>query len=124
MQLCFVLSKASERSERALGSTERCGRMFPIDSEMAGRIGLKLGGMVEDMGENDLAKEFFGSVDVDRGQVSGPQVPLLLRGAEVEGPAIMSAILRACIFVSFIYLIGVLSDVQPFLSLRSMVVAP
>ena len=44
---------------------------------MAGRIGLKLGGMVEGMQENVLAKEFFGSVEVDRGQVSGPQVPLL-----------------------------------------------
>ena len=32
-----------------------------LDSEMAGRIGLKLGGMVEGMGENVLAKEFFGS---------------------------------------------------------------
>ena len=44
---------------------------------MAGQIGLKLGGMVEGMQENVLAKEFFGSVEVDRGQVSGPQVPLL-----------------------------------------------
>ena len=33
--------------------------MSLIDSDMAGRIGLKLGGMVEGMGENDLAKEFF-----------------------------------------------------------------
>ena len=38
-----------------------------IDSEMAGPIGLKLCGMVEDMWENVLAKEFFGSVEVDRG---------------------------------------------------------
>ena len=36
--------------------------------------------MVEGMGENVLAKEFFGSVEVDRGQGSGPQVPLLGRG--------------------------------------------
>ena len=47
---------------------------------MAGRFELKLGGMIEGMGENDLAKEFFGSVEVDRGQVSGPQVPLLGHG--------------------------------------------
>ena len=51
---------------------------------MAGRIGLKLGGMVEGMCENVLAKKFFGSVEVDRGQVSGPQVPLLGHGDEVE----------------------------------------
>ena len=30
-----------------------------IDPDMAGRIGLKLGRMVEGMGENVLAKEFF-----------------------------------------------------------------
>ena len=52
-------SKASKRSERALGSEENSRCMFPIDSEMAGRIGLKLGGMVEGMCENVLAKEFF-----------------------------------------------------------------
>ena len=51
---------------------------------MAGRIELKLGGMIGGMGENDLAKEFFGSVDVDRGQVGGPQVPLLGRGDDKE----------------------------------------
>ena len=38
--------------------------MFPIDSKMAGWIGPKLGGMVEGMGENVLAKEFFGSVNI------------------------------------------------------------
>ena len=48
--------------------------------------GLKLGGMVEGMGENVLAKEFFGSVEVDRGQVSGPQVPLLGHGDDKETP--------------------------------------
>ena len=41
---------------------------------MAGKTGLKLCGMVEDMQENVLAKKFFGSVVVDRGQVGGPQV--------------------------------------------------
>ena len=51
---------------------------------MAGPMGLKLGGMVEGMQENVLAKEFFGSVKVDRGQVSGPQVPLLGRGDDKE----------------------------------------
>ena len=33
--------------------------MFLIDSEMAGPSELKLGGMVEGMQENVLAKEFF-----------------------------------------------------------------
>ena len=47
---------------------------------MAGPIGLKLSGMVKDMGENVLAKEFFGSVEVDRGQVGGPQMPFLGHG--------------------------------------------
>ena len=77
-------SKPSERSERGLGSEENSSRMFPIDSKMAGPIRLKLGGMVEGMGENDLPKEFFGSVDVDRGQVGGPQVPLLGRRDDKE----------------------------------------
>ena len=53
---------------------------------MAGWIGLKLGGMVEGMQENDLAKKFFGSVEVDRGQVGGPQVPLPGRGDDKETP--------------------------------------
>ena len=53
---------------------------------MAGPIGMKLGGMIKDMQENVLAKEFFGSVEVDWGQVSGPQVPLLGRGDDKETP--------------------------------------
>ena len=53
---------------------------------MAGQIRLKLGGMVEGIAENVLAKKFFGSVEVDRGQVSGPQVPLLGRGVDKETP--------------------------------------
>ena len=69
-----------------MGSEEISGRSSLIDSEMAGRIRLKLGGMVEGMGENVLAKEFFGSVEVDRSQVSGPQVPLLGRGDDKETP--------------------------------------
>ena len=74
------------RAKRALGSGENSGRLSLIDSEMAGRIGLKLCGMVEGMGENVLAKEFFGSVKVDLGQVCGPQVPLLSRGDDKETP--------------------------------------
>ena len=74
------------RAKRALGSEENSRRLLLIDSEMAGRIGLKLSGMVEGMGEKVLAKEFFGSVEVDRGQVSGPQVPLLGRGDDKETP--------------------------------------
>ena len=53
---------------------------------MAGPIRLKLGGMVEGMQENVLAKEFFGSVEVDRGQVGGPRVPLLGHGDDNETP--------------------------------------
>ena len=53
---------------------------------MAGRIELKLGGMVEGMGENVLAKEFFGSVEFDRGQVGGTQVLLLGHGDDKETP--------------------------------------
>ena len=53
---------------------------------MAGQIRLKLGGMIKGMQENVLAKEFFGSVEVDRGQVSGPQVPLPGHGDDKEIP--------------------------------------
>ena len=38
------------------------------------------------MWENVLAKEYFGSVEVDRGQVGGPQVPLLGHGDDKETP--------------------------------------
>ena len=51
---------------------------------MAGPSGLKLGGLVEDMWENVLAKEFFGFVNIHQGQVGGPQVPLLGHGDEIE----------------------------------------
>ena len=74
------------RAKRALGSRENSRGVLLIDSEMAGRIRLKLGGMVEGMQENVLAKEFFGSVEVDRGQVGGPQVPLLGHGDDKETP--------------------------------------
>ena len=53
---------------------------------MAGPTKLKIGGMVEGLGENVLAKEFFGSVKVDRGQVGWPQVPLLGCGDDLETP--------------------------------------
>ena len=59
------------RAKRALGSEENSHRLLLIDSDIAGRIGLKLGGMVEGMCQNVLVKEFFGSVEVDRGQVTG-----------------------------------------------------
>ena len=74
------------RAKRALGSEENSVCLLLIDSEMAGRIRLKLGGMVEGMCENVLAKEFFGSVEVDRAQVSGPQVPLLGHEDDQETP--------------------------------------
>ena len=53
---------------------------------MAGPIKLKLGGTIEGMCEHVLAKEFFGSVEVDGGQVSGPKVPLLGHGDDKETP--------------------------------------
>ena len=46
---------------RASGSREECGHMGQIDSEMAGWIGLKFGGMIESMGENFLIKIRGGS---------------------------------------------------------------
>ena len=51
---------------------------------MDGPIGLKICGMVEDKWENVLAKEYFGSVEVDRGQVGGPLVPLLGHGDDFD----------------------------------------
>ena len=57
-----------------------------ISSQVLGPIGLKLGGMIEGIHENVPKKEFFGSVDVDWGEVGGPQVPLLGHGKEVESP--------------------------------------
>ena len=51
----------SERSERALGSGENSRCLSLIDSEMAEPIKLKLGGMVEGIGENIVPKEFFDS---------------------------------------------------------------
>ena len=57
---------------------------------MAGQIKLKLGGVVEGMQENVLAEEFFGSIEVDRGQVGGPQVPLLGHGNELKSPNLVS----------------------------------
>ena len=50
---------------------------------MAGPGGLKLGGLVEDMGEIVLAKKFFGS---HQDQVGGPQVLLLGHGDEIKTP--------------------------------------
>ena len=69
-----------------MGSEENFRFLSLIDSEMAGQIRLKLGGMIKGMCENVLAKEFFGSDEVDRGQVSGPQVPLLGHGDDKEIP--------------------------------------
>ena len=52
-------------------------------SEMAGPSKLKLGGMVEGMWENALAKEFFESVNTHQDQVGGPQVLLLGHGDKI-----------------------------------------
>ena len=57
-----------------------------ISSQVLEPIKLKLGRMIKGMHENVPKKEFFGSVDVDQGQVSGPQVPLLGRGDDKETP--------------------------------------
>ena len=57
-----------------------------ISSQVLGPIGLKLGGMIKGMQENVLAKEIFGSVNVERGQVGGPHVPLLGCGDDKETP--------------------------------------
>ena len=73
LSLCVI---QGERSEPwVLG--ENSGRLLPIDSEMAGPIWLKIGGMVEGMQENVLAKIFFGSVEVDQGKVSRPRAQCL-----------------------------------------------
>ena len=87
MRACLILDLANfvlicdpRRAKRALGSRENSGRLLLIDSKMARRIKLKLGGVIKDMCENVLAKKFFGSIEVDRGRVHGPQVPLLCRG--------------------------------------------
>ena len=69
-----------------MGSRKNSSCVLLIDSEMAGRIRLKLGRMIEGTGENVLAKEFFGSDEVNRGQVGGPQVPLLGHGNEMKSP--------------------------------------
>ena len=47
------------RAKRALGSVENSSCPLLIDSKMAGPIRLKVGGMVEGMQENVLAKNFF-----------------------------------------------------------------
>ena len=59
-------------------------RWDSISSQVLGPIGLKLGGMIKGMHGNVTKKEFFGSVNVDRGQVRGPQVPLLGHGDDKE----------------------------------------
>ena len=74
------------RRARRAWVVENSGRLTLIDSEMAGPIGLKLGGMVEGMQENVLTKEFFGSAKVDRGHVGGLQVLLLGHGYDKETP--------------------------------------
>ena len=59
------------RGKRALGSGEDSGGMLPIDSEMAGSIGLKLSVMVEGMQKNVLAKEFLDRLKLTRGRSAG-----------------------------------------------------
>ena len=61
-------------------------RWDSISSQVLEPIGLKLGRMIKGMHENVPKKKFFGSVYVEWGEVSGPQVPLLGHGNEVESP--------------------------------------
>ena len=61
-------------------------RWDSISFQVLEPIRLKLGRMIKGMHEDVPKKEFFGSVDVDRGEVGGPQVPLLGHGNEVESP--------------------------------------
>ena len=58
LMLFLLFSKPSERSERGLGSPENSSHFTLIDSEMAGPIGLKLGGMIKGIAEKffDLSK--------------------------------------------------------------------
>ena len=79
----MIQGEGSESS----GSGENRHPSYLVDSEMAGPIKLKLGGMVEGMWGNDLLKEFFQSNNVDQGQVSGPLVPLLGYGNDKETPS-------------------------------------
>ena len=84
---CSFFSYPSQASEvREAWVVQRILVALLLDSEMAGPIGLKLGGMVKGIAENVLTKEFLGSVEVDMGQVSGPQVPLLGHGDDKETP--------------------------------------
>ena len=57
-----------------------------LKTQMARQIRLKFGGMVKGIRDRHSEKNFFGSVKVDRGQVSGPQVPLPGRGDDKETP--------------------------------------
>ena len=59
LMLFLFFYKPSEQSERGLGSPENSSHFTPIDSEMAGPIGLKLDGMIKGIIENVLAKEFL-----------------------------------------------------------------
>ena len=59
------------------GSGKECGHTKLIDSEIARRIELKLG---QGHAGDHTCKGIFLSINVDRGQVGGPQVPLLGHG--------------------------------------------
>ena len=74
------------KAHRASGSTEFCSRYSLHHSEMAGPIELKLGVLIENSEENVLVKKFFVSTNIHRGQVGGPQVPLLDHLDEIETP--------------------------------------
>ena len=54
-----VIERYPRRAKRALGSEENSSVLSLIDSEIARQIRLKLGGIIEGIAENDLAKEFL-----------------------------------------------------------------
>ena len=58
--------------------------LLGLSSQELEPIRLKLGRMIKGMHGNVPKKKYFGSIDVDRGQVGGPQVPLLGRGDDKE----------------------------------------
>ena len=70
----------------ASGSGEEHGGLMLIYSEIAGRIVLKICRMVEGICKNVLAKEHFGSINVNQGQIGEPQVPLLRHRDYLETP--------------------------------------
>ena len=81
-----------ENWRKEIATTFYCTKPLQITSYFSDQISKvkpleqKLGGMMKGMWENVLAKEFFGSFNIDRGQVGGPQMPLLGRRDDKKTP--------------------------------------